>query len=506
LPRRSSLGERTGHALYGFLNGSRAPGGVGRVQVMVQRSGCADRKPSAPWLTRAAAAASIVVDGTRALPAGESSRAARNPLARVEPMSELRKVVIFAPFWRDETHVGSFRVARFIRWLRSCGAEILVVRAGSTASVQSTGWGSEITVPDPFKFYGDVGAAGRVELKPRKPNRLRRFVGYWLFNPDPTVVWACSAAANRSVRDLAAGSEIVLSSSPPESSHVGAARLARAIGARFCADLRDGWLDEPLRPVLQDSRLRQWQEARLERSILLQAERVFVTSEVWREKLVARLSPLQNRVHVLTNAYPDTGMPSRSGPCSQDEIVLVHAGRFTGSRSTSRPRVLLEPLAVGLQASSSFSRGRVVLIGRHEGADCPDIEEFRRRLSGTQWSVEVRPHVARSELMQLLVDAHGLLLLSTSEAPIPSKLFEYIPARRPILVVTPRGSGTWRASAELPQAVTLEPGTVEGRTVAAVERFLQMCAADEVDAEVPIQFGEQALCPSFLSALDLTIS
>jgi len=87
----------------------------------------------------------------------------------------------------------------------------------------------------------------------RKPNKFRRALVYWLFNPDPTVVWARA----RPSTPLYCGHgrhRLILSSSPPESAHVGAWLLSQyRTGVPHIVDMRDGWLDEPLKPLLRSS-------------------------------------------------------------------------------------------------------------------------------------------------------------------------------------------------------------------------------------------------------------
>jgi hypothetical protein len=412
----------------------------------------------------------------------------------------MKKAVIVAPYWRDPQHVGCYRVKRFIGWFHQSGTEVVVVRAGRKEGVESTEWGREVTVADPFGFYGDVAAGGTFEMKPRRPNRLRRMLGYWIFNPDPTVVWAKRAAAHPLVRAEAAGAGMVLSSSPPESVHVGAALLARRLGAEFCMDMRDGWLDEPLRPVLRDFRIRQWQEARLERRLLEQAKAVFVSSDVWRELLTARVPRVRGRVQVLTNAYPEGDLPSPSRQGRQDgDLVLLHAGRFSASRSSQRPEILLTPLLDALQGSDSG--GRIVLLGYLESADVDAIGRLSARLEGTRWTIETRAHLPRAEMLEMVVNADGLLLLSMSDAAVPSKLYEYIPARRPLLAVTPRNSATARICSRLAQATVIETGFDRSSAAARVNTFLARCSADTVAADEPAQFSEPALAEVFLGAL-----
>jgi hypothetical protein len=201
----------------------------------------------------------------------------------------------------------------------------------------------KVVVRDPLGLYREPRAVARVAQ--RKPNPLRRRVAYQIFNPDPTVVWARSLEHDSELLHRLRGFTHVVASSPPESVHVGAASLARRLRASFVMDLRDGWLDEPLRPLLQVSRLRRWREARLERRCVAQAQAVVVTSESWRRLLTQRYSSAASKVHVVTNAYPALALYNVR-PSSGDEdarLRLVHArsllriGPAQESDGTPRP-------------------------------------------------------------------------------------------------------------------------------------------------------------------------
>ncbi|MCP4277846.1 MAG: glycosyltransferase family 4 protein, partial [Gammaproteobacteria bacterium] len=224
---------------------------------------------------------------------------------------------------------------------------------------------------------------------------------YWLFNPDPGILWARAAASHPAVQKLATGALFVLSSSPPESAHIGAATLAKKLRAELIIDMRDGWLDEPLKSLLHDSRLQRWREGRLERSILQQADKIFVTSPVWKTLLEDRLPFTHDKTVVLTNAYPPEDLfnikqarkRSVNGP-----IRLVHAGRFTGSSLSRRVRHLLEPLLMGLGVT--VTPGIVTLLGRLETADLEEVSHLQSRFQSKGWTIELEDAVPREELME----------------------------------------------------------------------------------------------------------
>lgn len=406
-----------------------------------------------------------------------------------------KKAVIFAPFWRQIGHVGNNRVDRFVRWLAEDGYNVVIILAGSTNDQRDTPWGQEIAVRDPLGLYRDASIDGK-QPAARKPNKLRRSLSYWFFNPDPTVVWARLAAKHPLVMQASKGAAFILSSSPPESSHLGAWKLSRCLKIPHIVDMRDGWLDEPLKPLLRSSALRRWQEGRMEARILRDAALIQVTSDVWQELLCQRLSELSAKVKVLTNGYPQH-MPEKDaaeGSVAKDGLLLIHAGRFLGSRLTQRPEFLLQPLldAVTRQGSS----GVIQLLGQLSAEELTIIDRFKAPLAAHGWTIDCPGNLPRQELLQRLPQADGLLLLSASYAAIPSKLFEYIPTGKSMFVVTEKNSATWRICEELPQAVVMGLYAHEG--IGAVVNYITKLQTSNFDHYVPKNYEESCLKNQFI--------
>lgn len=402
----------------------------------------------------------------------------------------MKKAVIFAPFWRQANHVGNLRVDRFVRWLAVDGYHVVMIRAGSVDQTREEIWGTEITVRDPVGLYQDASLPG-VQPPARKPNKLRRVLSNWLFNPELGVVWAHLAARQPSVLEAASGAGFIISSSPPESAHVGAWKLSRRLGVPHIVDMRDGWLDEPLKPLLRTSALRRWQEGRLEARILRDASAIQVTSDVWQELLCKRLPEIASKVTVLTNGYP-TSMPQATRAERERKntgLVLVHAGRFFGSMLTRSPDLLLQPLLEGIKHKAS--QGTVKLIGLLSAEELEIIERYDVPFADQGWNIECPGGLPRHELLQLLPQADGLLLLSETFAAIPCKLFEYIPTGRPILVVTDRNSATWQVCEKLPQATLVETRVQPNSLM--VQTYLDAVSNTDLKAACPDEFSEDHL-------------
>lgn len=372
-----------------------------------------------------------------------------------------KKAVLFVPFWRMPGHVGNNRVDRFVRWLTEDGYQLVIVRAGPHEAIKTEAWGQEITVVDALGLHPEAKQGDVSPKPPRKPNKLRKAVAYWLFNPDPVVVWAKAAAQHPEVVKATVGAQFILSSSPPDSAHVGAWILSKKTGVPHIVDMRDGWLDEPLKPLLINSAFRRWREGRLESKIAHHASAIQVTSTVWKKLFDARYPQLANKVHVLTNAYPAQTLKVTNRPpkAFNEPLVLIHAGRFLGSRHSQHPELLLSPLLKHLEADSN--RGEIRFYGQLSEEEIQRIQAYEPRLSQIGWRLTFPGALPRPAMLEAMRQADGLLLLSASHAALPSKLFEYLATGLPIGFVAEEGSAAQEILEIIPQSVDLKKTTNE---------------------------------------------
>lgn len=413
-----------------------------------------------------------------------------------------KKVVIIAPFWKDPEHVGMYRTQRFFNWMKSEKYEIIVLSVGERNIETDYEWGKEIRITDPLKIYRTKISAEGITLPVRKENNYRRFIAYLFLIPDPLIFWVLKAARNNAVAKAVKDAQFVISSSPPEASHILAYKISKMTKSKLVIDLRDGWIDEPLKDVLKLP-VRKSLEKYIEKKILSKSDRIFVTSEKWKKLLINRIAGLEQKVTVLTNGYPPKfSMDTLNIPKADNSILLIHAGRFKAGRRTHDINLLLKPLFSHIRSGSII--GKILLLGDLIPEEISEIELWKKKFDQFNWKLSSQKSVTRSEMLKLLQKADGLLLLSASEAPIPSKVFEYISTRKPILALTTHNSAVWELAKQISQMSVIDIHNFEGDEGRKVwSDYLQRVKSGDYTSVIPEEYSESALKDKFINNIIL---
>jgi hypothetical protein len=267
--------------------------------------------------------------------------------------------------------------------------------------------------------------------------------------------------------------------------------------------MRDGWLDEPLRSNLRNSRVRNYIEGKLEKKILTHSKLIFVTSCKWKDLLIKRFPTFECKITILTNAYPEFEFTKKSNPESRpkDSLEFLHAGRFTGSSYLRKADILLTPLFNAIIGFKNPLKINILLIGKLKRKDQGTLMKWIQQFQKIHSDIIINEHMTRMKLLNLFENVDGLLLLSTSYAAIPSKTFEYIKTQKPILAVTLRGSAVWEIAQEIPQMFLYDyTNNNEGNDV--IDKFLSACWTGKFEINVPNQYSEDHLSKIFMRAIE----
>lgn len=229
---------------------------------------------------------------------------------------------------------------------------------------------------------------------------------------------------------------VVISIAYPWTCHVVGNMLARIRGAKWVADYSDPWTHNPASD-LPRARWREWVDFQLEQRLLHSACKIVVTTEATKSLYLSVFPFLCGRVEVIRPGYKSYP-PQNAVPESRDHIRapedqrvwIVHIGRiYRGARS---PEALLKALMKLRDEYSNLDARLIVwFVGEVDSETRDQIQQWR--LGSV---VQVVPWVPQDEVQRWMKAADWLLLLGNRGGiQVPSKLYDYLGVRKPILML-----------------------------------------------------------------------
>jgi len=445
-------------------------------------------------------------------------------------MDRAYRVVFDCPHWKAPGNVGHLRAKRMVSWLASAGYFVSVIHAGKRSRVTiSTDFGEVITVADPLKIWGDYSddfflarlddfnvdllepkssSQNRYSQKQRKANSFRRTLAYHLFIPDLTRPWAERVIRDRNVLRASENALWFLSSSPPESAHLAAQKLAQRTKGNFIMDMRDGWLDEPMKELLRSSKIHNWREKRLERKCVESAKSIIVTSDCWGELLTGRYSEIKTKTCTILNAVPgEDRIAALKGDNLKAEapkfspLHMLHAGRFSSSRPERNIDDLLEPILNYVKRSAHIPL-TLTLMGTLEPDEQQKVNIWKHRFAAADTNVNRVSQVPHEAALHLYADADLLLLLSSSKCSIPAKFYDYLVSGKPILAATIPDSAMWVLADKIPQVYLLDI-TKSDESAQRIAQILDEIKVGKVSAQIPIELKPEHMRNDFLKLFSM---
>lgn len=254
----------------------------------------------------------------------------------------------------------------------------------------------------------------------------------------PAVRAARAAHAEAVAATGSAPWDAILSTSPPETTHLVAHELAGTFGVPWVADLRDSWLDLPhLRMDSTVVRLKHAANVRLATRVFRRAAALTTVSEPLAADL-RRRHP-DRRIEVLPNGVDlddvSRARARRDGFRERGRFVVLYTGNFFGRQS---PRSFLAAVERAVERDPTAADDLVVrFIGGMKPADQDRIDT-----SPALRSVVERIDFLRHDDVLAQQAAADLLLLYVapgrgSAGVVTGKLFEYLASRRPVLALVP---------------------------------------------------------------------
>jgi len=354
----------------------------------------------------------------------------------------LKRMLMMVNYFPPVGGGGVFRPLAFVKYLHRHSWNITVV-----TPMPGEFWISDSSLESEIPSGVNIVRTGSLSgirvlslLKRRSPDDtskrsssvtecLRR-IGELFLIPDTYVGWVPFAVKAAAGLCRSKGFDLVYSTSPPDSTHVAAGRIARRFRLPWVADFRDPWISLYLRKT--PTCVHRYLHRSLERRVM-GADRILVTTK-WHERMLLEKYPMC-RVDRIPNGY-DAEDFAEIGDCvpPRTPFTVMHSGMLTLNRSS---KSFLEGFSIVMKEHpEAAGRMKIRFLGSRESSN----EEWAARL-GLEDNVSFLDNLPHHECVKLQKQSHVLLLIKHDDERyrglVPGKLFEYIGARRPILAVAP---------------------------------------------------------------------
>jgi glycosyltransferase involved in cell wall biosynthesis len=320
-------------------------------------------------------------------------------------------------------------------------------------------------------------------------------------------------------REVGRDADVVVTSCAPYETAFAGARVARALGRPWIADLEDPWaLDEMRVPM---SALHRAVDLRRMRSVLASASAIVMAAPEAAERVRRAFPELASRV--LVTAVPIGFEPSDFPAVVRQEpdgiFRIVHTGSMHTDFGQHLRRTRLRRRIVGgsfpgldvltrshvflVQAVDRVLRADPSLEGRVELHLAGDLTPADRAVADRHPFVRPLGLLAHDETVSLMRSADLLFLPMQNLPPgaraglIPYKTYEYLAAGRPILAAVPDGD-VRDMLAPLPGTTLVRPDDIDAMARALRARIAAARSAPggrEPDVEPPAEL-ERSRCVS----------
>ncbi len=407
------------------------------------------------------------------------------------------RILIVSYYFPPYMNVGGLRALSWARVFHDAGHDVTVIH-GDGQEADSCAYfpqdlGRDVKAlsihnPRMGKAGGNAGAPDRgKKFLARLGNRARKALKPWIPMLDLFGTWALAAGATLEAEIAKEGAyDAIVSTSFPLSAHRIARRIKDVHGGIWIADFRD-FFGQFESTKLAGLSPRTWRLKSFARLVGKEADLVTTVSGEL-EELLHGFMP-KARIDVYFNGYFEEHLPK--DPPAAIRRRILYTGSYNAKEFTIQP--LIE--ALGILAGQGYELPVLTFAGGR-------IESLATQLEAAGLPHEFLPSLPNRDILRLQAESAILLLCDAMSGPgvLLTKTFEYLAARRPILVITKRGSElatTLFAKPSSSYLLSTEPGEI----AEFIRRKLEGGQEDFLAPEIVRQYSREAQAERLLGTI-----
>lgn len=380
----------------------------------------------------------------------------------------MKKILIITYYWPPKGGVGVQRWLKLTKYLAKSGYKPIVYTAKDGMSplrddslldcVDSSISVIKHKIFEPQKVFSffrkkTIGSDILIKNSSNFLEKILVFLRANLFIPDSRCLWIkpsirflLNYLSNNSV-------DIIISTGPPHSMHMIALGVKKKYPhIKWVADFRDPWTGIEYfdnLPLMSFARKKHYQ---LEKKIISNNDLLLSVSPTW-EKIFLKMGA-QN-TYVLPNGYDseDYAQPTFSKEKDDHSFLIGHFGLYNKLRDHSFLWKILGDIS---ENSVEFSHNlKLLFAGEVHDSFIANLKDYKLNNK-----INHIPYLAHSNAIKHMMQCDLLLVTQADTKSVlgrlPAKFFEYIGARRPILVIGKKHSDLEKITSKISYAWFVE--------------------------------------------------
>lgn len=352
------------------------------------------------------------------------------------------KVLIITYYWPPAGGSGVQRWLKFVKYLPEFGIEP-VVYCPENANYEAVDESLVNEIPDTIEIIKHKivepnsilkkknVATASVKKNPSFFQKALQYIRGNYFIPDARKFWINPSVNYLNTYLKSNPVDVIISTGPPHSIHLIAMKLKQQHNIKWLADFRDPMSNLFYNDSLMLSAKAKRKLQQIEENIIQTADEVITVSE----SIQKEFQLLRKNVHVISNGYDDEVMIDKTLINLDKKFSITHIGLLPFQ---SNPKLLWKVLADLCKENLDFAEDlELKLVGNVSNDVSIEIEN-----QGLGEQLQLSSYIPHQEAIQLQKESQVLLLcipnVKGSEGIITGKLFEYITADRPILMMGPK--------------------------------------------------------------------